>query len=605
MAPYQSFPKPEIVSRLQAAAARFISEPEAACADIKALIRDEPDFLPARRVLARLLRNRGHTSQAMLVEAEAIALGIQRPGFASAQEAFLSGDIAKAEPLVRNHLKQDPEDPAAAMMLGDIAAQCRAQREAENLYRRAILLAPTYVEARIALAKLQRDTGRYIEALDTLAQSLNIRPDHLPSLSLKAAILVQQRRFEKAEAVFGELHDHHPQDARGWCNHAFLLKTIGHLGDAVTAYRQAIAIDAANGLAWWGLANLKTVHFNADDVAAMRDALNGASVTSEQRVHLSYALGKALDDLGDSAGAFAAYSQGARQRLLETPHDPLKNEQHVSKVLATCTADFFEARTGVGHQARDPIFIVSLPRSGSTLVEQILASHPLIEGTEELHDIERIALGLAPQGGTGGWLDVVRLLPPEKLHELGGHYIAATRRFRETERPFFTDKMPSNWVFAGLIHLILPNAKIVDIRRHPLGCGFANFSQHFNQGINFSYDLEHIGRFYSAYVRQMAHFDKVLPGRIHHLTYEALVEDTEAEVRRLLDYLELPFEPACLRFFENRRAVHTPSSEQVRSPITRDGMERWQRYAPFLEPLKEALGPVLTHYPKAPPSFTD
>ena len=234
------------------------------------------------------------------------------------------------------------------------------------------------------------------------------------------------------------------------------------------------------------------------------------------------------------------------------------------------------------------------------MVEQILASHSAIEGTEELYDLEQIALGIAPDA-PGGYLDTIASLTREDVQALGEAYLARTQRFRKSGKPRFTDKMPSNWVYAGLIRLILPNAGIIDIRRHPLDCGVANFTQHFNWGIDYAYDLDHIGQFYSAYVQQMSHFDHAAPGSIHHLTHEALVDDLETEVRRMLDYLHLPFEPACLQFHETRRAVHTPSSEQVRRPINRDGQGRWRHYDQWLGPLKAALGSVLDHYPQPPP----
>lgn len=572
---------------------------------LEALVADDRENLLAMRFLARLLRKTNDTASAERVELEAIAQGLTRSTFAAAQKAFMADDLDKAEPLIRAHLRQDPEDPAAALLLGEIANRCKARQEAENLYRRAMILAPAYVEARMALAKLQRDQGRYDDAIQTLDELLKIKTNHLQALSLRASLFEQQRQFAKAHEAFEELHRLHPNDARGYANHAFLLKTIGRQEDAVSAYRRSLELEPVNGLAWWGLSNMKTIQFSPEDVEAIRRALSGEGLDEENSIHLNYALGKALDDNRDYAGAFAAYGTAASARLAQVPYDPGKVHAHVEKSISTCTSEFFEQRQGLGSSAKDPIFVVSLPRSGSTLIEQILASHPQIEGTEELHDIERIALSLDPHRGTGAWLDALPNLSADQFREMGNHYIEATRRFRRTVRPRFTDKMPSNWVFIGLIHSILPNAKIIDIRRHPLGCGFANFSQHFNWGINFSYDLEHIGKFYTEYVKQLAHFEKVLPGRVHHVSYESLVENTEDEVRRLLDYLELPFDETCLRFFETKRAVYTPSSEQVRSPINREGMERWKRYEPFLAPLKQALGPVLEYYPEPPPGILD
>ncbi|MET0247352.1 MAG: sulfotransferase, partial [Sphingomonas sp.] len=276
--------------------------------------------------------------------------------------------------------------------------------------------------------------------------------------------------------------------------------------------------------------------------------------------------------------------------------DPDKVTRNVDSAIRRFTPGFFAARSGQGYPAADPIFIVSMPRSGSTLIEQILASHSMIEGTEELYDLERIALDLAPGEPAGSYLNRIGDLTASQLRDLGRHYIDATQRHRHTDRPFFTDKMPSNWVFTGLIHLILPNAKIVDVRRHPMACGFANFAQHYNWGINFAYDLTDIGSFYRDYVRQMAHFDQVSPGLVHRVIHEELVGNLEGEVRRLLDYLGLPFEEGCLRFHETDRAVHTPSSEQVRQPVNRRGFDTWRNYEPWLGPLKESLGEVLENY---------
>ena len=598
--PGQASIDPLLIARTREAAAMLASDPAAARAASETIVASVPDFAPARRIAALAARRLGDGAAADRLELEAIAVALTHPLLVEAQAALAASEHERAERLVRANLRADPEDPASALILGEIARACKARPQAENLFRRAFTLAPAYAEARMALAHSQREAGRYDEALNTLAGLFDREPFHQNGLALEAAIHVQLRDF--AEACFNRLIAAWPDDPRGWMNCAFMLKTIGRREQAIAAYRRALALDPGHAQAWWGLANLKTVRLDEADVAAMRAAL-GAQIDEEDRIHLLYALGKALDGLDQPAEAFAAFAQGAKLRLARVPYDPAKVEANVERVERVFTPAFFASRAGQGAAAADPIFIVSLPRSGSTLVEQILASHPLVEGTEELFDIERIALELAPGEPAGSYADRIGAITPAKLRELGEHYLDATRRVRLTDRPLFTDKMPSNWVYIGLIAAILPNAKIIDVRRHPMGCGFANFSQHFNWGINFSYDLKHIGRFYSAYVRQMAHFDRALPGRVHHLTYEALVENTEVEVRRLLAACGLPFDPACLRFFENRRAVHTPSSEQVREPINRAGMERWQRYDVWLEPLRRELGPVLEHYPEVPPAL--
>jgi tetratricopeptide (TPR) repeat protein len=571
----------------------------------RAAVRDYPGLPLAHRVLAMTLRRLGNVAEAERMELKAIEIGLRQPAVVDAEKALADDQLEEAERLIRPYLRANPEDAGAALILGSIAERCYAGKEAENLYRRAILLAPAYLEARMLLTKLLNGSGRYEEGLGELEHILEREPNHAAALSLKATVLVQYRRLEEAKPVFERLLRAHPADVLAWVGYAHLLKTSGAIVEAIQAYRKAVTIDPGRGIAWWGMANLKTFRFAADDITQMREGLARDDIGDDDRIHLHFALGKALGDAGDAVGAFPHYAQGNALRLAQAPHDADTVHRNVLRAERTFTPAFFARVAGAGFSARDPIFIVSLPRSGSTLIEQILASHAAIEGTEELFDIERIARELAPGEPPGSYMDKVVALPPAKLAELGKHYIEATRRHRHTDRPHFTDKMPSNWVFSGLIHAMLPNAKIVDIRRHPVGCGFANFTQHYNWGINFSYDQESIGRFYSDYVRQMAHFDRVAPGLVHRVHYEDLVQDLEGEVRRLLDYLELPFDEACLRFHENKRAVHTPSSEQVRRPINRDGMDTWRFYEPWLDPLKAALGPVLDCYPAVPDRWPD
>jgi Flp pilus assembly protein TadD len=562
----------------------------------RAVVRDHPDLAIAQRVLAAALRRSGQVAEAEDAELHAIAIGLRHPAVAATERALAEDRIEEAERLIRPYLRANPEDAGAAVMLGTIAEKCGALKEAENLYRRAFTLAPAYHEARIALFKLLNASGRFDDAAAALEQVLDRAPDHFLALSLKGNFLLQSRKLDEALAVQRHLVEVHAGEGRAWMGYAFILKTIGRLDQAVVAYRKAVDLEPQRGQAWFGLANLKTVTFERDDIERMKAALEQEDLEDDDALHLHFALGKALHDHADWQGAFTHYAEGSALRRRKTPYDADVLHGNVVKAEKLFDPAFFAARSDAGFPSRDPIFIVSLPRSGSTLVEQILASHPMIEGTEELFDVERIARELAPDRPAGGYLDVLETLTPAELHARGEHYIEATRRHRLTDRPFFTDKMPSNWVFVGLIHAILPNAKIVDVRRHPLACGFANFSQHYNWGINFSYDLTDIGRYYADYVRQMDHFDRVMPGVVHHVMHEDLVNDLEGEVRRLLAYLELPFDEACLRFHENKRAVHTPSSEQVRRPINADGLDTWRRYEPWLSPLKDALGPALTGY---------
>jgi len=566
----------------------------------RSAVRDYPDQPMAFRLLALVLRQLGDIAAAERAELRAIELGLLQPAVVAAEKALAADKLEDAERLIRPYLRENPEDAGAALILGTIAERCGAITEAENLYRRATLLAPAYLEASMLLAKLLYGAGRYDEALDVLNQILARSSEHLPAMSLTAAIMVKERRLEEANKWYQRLVSTYPHDGRSWMNYAYLLKTVGRIDESIDAYRQGAALEPGRGSAWWGLANLKTFVFSGDEVAQMRKALELDDITDDDRIHLHFALGKALGDAADYVASFDHYDAGNRIRLAKAPHDADRVSVTVCKVQDVFTRAFVAEHVRTGCLARDPIFIVSLPRSGSTLVEQILASHSQVEGTEELFDIERIALELAPGKPAGAYLDRLGDLDVGELAALGQEYMNATRKFRKTGKPFFTDKMPGNWIYIALINSILPNAKIVDVRRNPLDCGFANFAQQFNWGINFAYDLTNIGRYYREYVKLMSHFDSVIPRRIHRVFYENLVDDTEFEIRRLLEYLDLPFDPNCLRFFENRRAVHTPSSEQVRRPINRDGMDKWRHYDPWLGPLKAALGNVLDEYPAVP-----
>ena len=557
------------------------------------------------RVLAATLRAQGNVAEAERAELKAIEVGLASPDVMAAEKALAEERLEEAEQVIRRYLRENPEDAGAAVILGTIAERCGAHREAENLFRRAFLLAPAYIEARVALAKLLQSVGRPSDAIGVLDEALERDQRHPAALALKASILVQERELDRALPVFRRLLRAHPDDRITWINFAYLLKTTGKIEEAVDAYRRAIDLDPSRGNSWFGLANLKTVRFQAEDVKRMRSALSDPEITDEDRIHLHFSLGRAFDNQGDYESAFFHYAEGSGIRRREAPHDPDKVHANVKNAIKVFTADFFDERRDAGCLAPDPIFIVSMPRSGSTLVEQILSSHPSIEGTEELFDLERIALSIAPDQGAGGYLEHLAALPHAQLRRLGEEYLASTRRHRKTDSPLFTDKMPSNWIFSGLIKTILPRAKIIDIRRHPLACGFANFSQHYNWGINYSYDLDHIGRFYSDYVRLMAHFDEVYGGFAHRVFYEDLIEEPEREIRKLLDYVGVPFDVACLDFHRNTRAVHTPSAQQVRRPINRDGLETWKRYETWLGPLKQALGPVLEAYPEVPGSWKE
>ena len=501
-----------------------------------------------------------------------------------------------AERILKPHLKEDPYDAAAIRMLAELAARIGRWRDAESLLRRAVEIAPGWAAARANLALVLGRMGRPAEAMELLDEVFALEPDDLGHWNLKAATLGRLGDFEEAIRFYEGVLERDPKLPRVWLSYGHMLKTLGRQAEGIAAYRRAIALEATLGDAWWSLANLKTVRFDEGDLEAMQQALRAPNLAEEDCFHLDFALGKAMHDAGRADDAFAHYARGNALRLKSQPFTPDEITRFVDRSVAAFTAEVF-ADSRAGCEAADPIFIVGMPRAGSTLIEQILSSHSLVEGTSELPDIPVLARKLGPYPKS--LLDS----SGDEHRALGEEYLRRTSVQRRSDRPFFIDKLPNNWMFVPFIQLILPNAKIIDARRHPLGCCLSNFRQHFARGQAFTYDLEHVGRYYSDYVRLMAHVDGVLPGRVHRVIYERMVDDTEAEVRRLLDYCGLTFEPEVLEFYKTERAVRTASSEQVRRPIYRESTEEWRAYEAHLAPLKALLGGVLDAYPDAPAAF--
>jgi tetratricopeptide (TPR) repeat protein len=509
----------------------------------------------------------------------------------AAAAAMNEGDLPRAEPLLRAHLKEDPFDVFAIRLFAELAGRIGRYNDAENLLRRALELSPAFTAARANLALVLYRLNRPAEAIAELNVVTAEEPDDPGHANLQAAAYGRIGGFDEAIALYERVLAGQPDSPRVWMSFGHMLKTVGRQAEGIAAYRRAIELSATLGEAWWSLANLKTVRFGDADLAAMGRGLEAPALENSDRLHLHFALGKALEDRGDAAGAFEHYAEGNALRRAELPYDAGETTRFVDRLIEIATPEFFAARAGSGHDAPDPIFVLGMPRAGSTLIEQILSSHSLIEGTSELPDIPSLARR-AP--------DYPLNLPDIPLGELaafGEDYLRRTRIQRRTDKPLFVDKLPNNWLHTIFILMILPNAKIVDARRDPLGCCFSNFKQHYARGQAFSYDLADMGRYYRDYVRLMDHIDRVQPGRVHRVIYERMVEDTETEVRALLDYCGLDFEPACLAFHQTERAVRTASSEQVRRPINREGIEGWQKFERWLDPLVEALGPVLGAYP--------
>jgi len=574
------------------------TDPAATLAACRRAIAADPHRADIYRLAARAYRVLGEAVEAERMEIAAIEASVHDPQLQEAAAALAANVLHVAEPILRARLKETPEDVAAIRMLAELAGRIGRNRDAEMLLRRALELAPAFHAARSNLALVLHRQNRTEEALDELAKLSVVDPDNPGYANLKAAALGRIGEFEEAIALYEILLQRGSKHPKVWMSYGHALKTVGRQEESIEAYRRAVALQPALGEVWWSLANLKTVRFSDADVASMEAALTGSNLAIEDRFHLEFALGKAYEDRKDPARSFGHYASGNALRRAQMRYDPDEIGSQVDRAIETFTSQFFASRAAYGCDAPDPIFILGMPRAGSTLIEQILSSHSQVEGTMELPDIPALANQI--QEGGASYPEALVTLSAEETRRLGQSYLDRTHIQRKEGKPFFIDKLPNNWLHIGFIHLILPNAKIIDARRHPLDCCFSNFKQHFARGQGFSYGLEDVGRYYVDYVRLTAHFDAVQPVRVHRVIHERLLDDPEGEISALLQALDLPFEDACLNFHHNKRAVRTASSEQVRRPINREGVGQWLPYEPWLTPLKTALGSVLTHYPEIP-----
>jgi tetratricopeptide (TPR) repeat protein len=571
-------------------------DPRLAAVQAREILRVSPRNADAYRLLGAALRRIGDAEEAERAELDAIAASVGDPLLMRAAEAMLDNDLPAAERLLRPRLAEKPTDVAAIRMMAELAGRLGRYPDAEKLLRRALDLAPAFAPARANLATVLYKQNRPAEAIAELDRLPRDDEGAAGQQNLKAAALGRIGSYEEAIGLYEQVLARIPNQPKVWMSYGHALKTVGRQEDGIAAYRSGIELAPTLGELWWSLANLKTVPFSDDDVAAMTGALAGEGLGAEDRLHLNFALGRAFEERKSYERSFGHYAEGNRIRAAMIRYDVGEVETFVARAKTLFTPDFFAERAGTGCAAPDPIFILGMPRAGSTLIEQILASHPAVEGTMELPDIPALARRLGggkPGSDHASYPECLADLDPAALAALGAEYLERTRIQRKTTRPYFIDKMPNNWAHAGLIRLILPNAKIVDARRHPLDCCFSNFKQHYARGQGFSYGLADMGLYYAAYVELMAHLGAVLPDPPHLLVHERLIDDPEGEIRRLLEYLGLDFDPACLSFHENARAVRTASSEQVRRPINRAGLDQWRPYALWLDPLKQALGPVL------------
>jgi tetratricopeptide (TPR) repeat protein len=556
---------------------------------LKTLVAAEPQHRAAWRDLGDLYTALGDAKAADAAYMRHVAASAGDRAMIEAGGALYENRLADAERLIRAVLKAHPTDVGAIRMLAEIAARLERYDQAEMLLRRALELAPSFDAARANLAIVLHRQNRLVEARGELEALLARDPKNASHRNQYAAVLARLGETDTAISEYREVLNVVTDQPKVWMSYGHTLKTAGHRAEAEQAYRESVRLQPGLGEAWWSLANLKTFRFSDDDIAVMQGQLARTDLGDSDRFHLDFALGKAFEDRKRYKDSFLHYAAANQCRRNGIDYDANQITANKDRLKSILTAEFFAARAGQGCPKPDPIFIVGLPRSGSTLLEQILASHSQVEGTMELPDIFAMIGKLRGEQNTPFYPDVIERLTPADLQMLGEDYLERTRIHRKLGRPLFIDKMPNNFLQIGFIHLILPNAKIIDARRHPMACGFSCFKQHFARGQAFSYSLEDIGRYYADYVDLMAHFDRVLQGRIVRVQYEALVTDFEANVRQLLAACGLPFEEDCLRYYQNDRIVRTASSEQVRMPIFSEGLEQWRAYEEWLEPLKNAV----------------
>lgn len=574
------------------------AEADAATQALQRAVALKDQFPSAWGALGDIYFERGSLGEADAAYLNQVRTSASNPVLMQAAVALGENKLAPAESLLREHLKLNPTDVAAIRMLAEVAARLGRYGDSEKLLTRALELAPSFAPARHNLALVLMRQGKFAESMREIDALREASPENPSYRALHAAGLARLGDYAASIALYKEAVSEQPNQPLLWLSYGHALKTAGLSEQAIGAYRKACELDPNLGDAYWSLANLKTFRFSSAEIAAMRAAL-GRELLEDDRFHLHFALGKALEDAGDYEESFRHYTEGAKQRRARVDYDADHTSDQVARTKTLMTTDFLASRRALGAPVSDPIFVIGLPRSGSTLIEQILSSHSAIEGTMELPDIPALVRELGEtklRSQPSKYPEVLAELSAERLRALGESYIERTRAQRQTDKPLFIDKLPNNWLHAGLIMLILPNAKIIDARRHPMATCFSAFKQHFARGQTFTYDLAELGRYYRDYVDLMAHFDAVAPGRIHRVNYERVVTDTEAEVRKALAYCGVDFEPACLTFYATERAVRTASSEQVRRPIFNEGLDQWRNYERWLGPLRDALGPVVGDY---------
>lgn len=561
--------------------------------------RFNPALIASWRAQLDILGRKNRTQEARFVQTQINHLTSLPPELLTVTHLIHENKTLKAEQACRKFLQVHPHHIEGMRLLADIGARFGVFQEADFLLESAIEFDPENIQLKLDYIQVLRKRQKFAASLAQAKELYARDPDSTLFQSHLAIESMQTGDHERAFELFDKVLEKMPNDPATLTSRGHGYKTFGKHEEAVESYRAAYRAKPDHGDAYFGLANLKTYRFTDEEIDQMLSLTERYDIGFMDRVHLCFSLGKAFEDREEFEKSFEQYERGNALKSVQSRYKASVMTEELETQAAVCTRDLFDKQSSKGCPAPDPIFIVGLPRAGSTLLEQIIASHSQVDGTLELPNILSLSYqlrGRQPVTIDGRYPKILHDLTAEQLTEYGERFIGETRIHRQGA-PYFIDKMPNNFRHIALIHLILPNAKIIDARRHPMACCFSGFKQHFAEGQEFTYGLENVGTYYKDYVTVMDHWDEVLPGKVLRVQYEDVVADTESQVRRILDYLGLPFEEACLEFHKTKRSVRTASSEQVRQPIYKSGLEQWRHFEPWLDPLKQALGPVLDRYP--------
>jgi len=559
----------------------------------------EPGSGSIRMKKAKVLTGLGRDDDATHEFEESFKLTPHREALVRGLGLQRMGNVREAEKIYRDVLLRDPTNVDALRLLASVAMRAKQWGDAEALLERALEIAPDFSQGWMDLGLARQEQDKTTKAVEAFSRAIQLKPQVPNGYVSVGTVKALIGRHDEAMEMFGKALERDPESFGALSGMGHVLKTVGKQDEAIASYRKCIEFNPDHGETWWSMANLKTFRFDDEDIEAMQTRVARESLIEEQRANFHFALGKAFEDKNDYDKAFEHYALGNQNRRERETYDPVQTADLHDQFIEVFSKDFVAERTGTGSDSNAPIFIVGLPRSGSTLIEQILASHPEVEGTHELPDLSRVARATgANREDRKVYPRVLPTLEDCEFKEMGEDYLRKTERHRETDLPRFTDKLPNNFVHVGFLSLILPNAKIINAKRHPLDSCLGSFKQLFARGQPFTYDQFELAEFYMEYQRLMDHWHEVLPGKVLDVQYEDVVDDLETQVRRILEYCELPWDDACLRFYETDRAVKTASSEQVRQPIYSSAKHKWRSYELHLAPMIDVLEPLLSKLPE-------